>query len=84
MQSMFEDCSKLNYIDVSNFNTQKVTEMSYMFYDCSKLIFIDISNFTIIKNETLFINLPNKGQIKIKEEYKDSIHIIPKEWEKIY
>lgn len=34
--SMFEECSKYTSFDLSNFDTSKVTNMSYMFYNCSK------------------------------------------------
>ena len=34
---MFEGCSSLNNINLSNFNTNNVTNMEYMFYGCSSL-----------------------------------------------
>ena len=34
---MFYECSSLIYINLSNFNTQNVTDMSYMFSYCSSL-----------------------------------------------
>ncbi len=37
MSSMFEDCSKLETIDLSQFATFNVISMSAMFYDCSSL-----------------------------------------------
>ena len=46
---MFGDCAKLTSLDVSNFNTSKVTDMSYMFYDCTKLTSLDVSNFNTSK-----------------------------------
>ena len=42
---MFYECNSLTNIDLSNFNTQNVTNMSYMFYECSSLTNIDLSNF---------------------------------------
>lgn len=45
MENMFNDCSKLTYIDLKNFNTADVTDMSYMFNNCSSLTDIDLSNF---------------------------------------
>ena len=32
-------------IDLSNFNANNVTDMSYMFYDCSSLSILYLSNF---------------------------------------
>ena len=35
---MFFGCNSLTNIDLSNFNTQNVTNMSDMFYGCNSLI----------------------------------------------
>jgi len=43
---MFSHCSGLNELDVSNFNTQNVTDMSYMFFNCDGLTELDVSNFS--------------------------------------
>ena len=37
MQSMFQLCCQLEYLDLSNFDTSNVTDMSYMFTNCKKL-----------------------------------------------
>ena len=42
---MFAYCSSLESIDVSNFDTSNVTNMSYMFMECPNLKSIDVSNF---------------------------------------
>ena len=42
---MFSDCSTLSSLDLSNFNTAIVTNMSYMFNGCSALSSLDLSNF---------------------------------------
>ena len=34
---MFQGCKELEYLDLSNFNTANVTDMSYMFNECSNL-----------------------------------------------
>ena len=34
---MFSGCTSLINIDLSNFNTNNVTNMSWMFYGCKKL-----------------------------------------------
>ena len=34
---MFENCNEIEYLDLSNFNTENVTDMSGMFNDCNKL-----------------------------------------------
>jgi surface protein len=45
MYAMFADCQKLASIDVSNFNTGKVTNMSCMFNWCENLVALNVSNF---------------------------------------
>lgn len=42
---MFCDCSKLISLDIRNFDTSSVIDMSYMFKNCSKLTSLDLSNF---------------------------------------
>ena len=34
---MFENCSQLTSLDLTNFKTQRVVDMSNMFYNCSSL-----------------------------------------------
>ena len=47
MSAMFRSCVALKSLDVSGFNTENVTNMSYMFSDCSSsLTELDVSNFT--------------------------------------
>ena len=41
---MFFACESLNNINLSNFNTQMVTNMSYMFSGCKSLTTINLSN----------------------------------------
>ena len=45
MSCMFNKCSSLKSIDLSKFNTNNVTNMSFMFYRCSSLNSIDLSKF---------------------------------------
>ena len=37
MDAMFQECNELQYLDLSNFNTENVIDMSYMFNKCYKL-----------------------------------------------
>ncbi|MDY2696085.1 MAG: BspA family leucine-rich repeat surface protein [Eubacteriales bacterium] len=43
--SMFSNCGALTSLDLSNFNTSKVTNMSNMFNSCGSLTSLDLSNF---------------------------------------
>ena len=45
MGCMFFNCKSLININLSNFNTQNVTNMNDMFSCCSSLININLSNF---------------------------------------
>ena len=46
---MFYNCSALTSLDVSNFDTSKVTDMSSMFKGCSSLTSLDVSSFNTSK-----------------------------------
>jgi surface protein len=45
MNSMFNGCSGLTSLNLSNFNTEKVTDMNRMFEGCSGLTELDLSKF---------------------------------------
>ena len=45
MSGMFRSVSNLTSLDLSNFNTFKVTDMSYMFSNMSNLTSLNLSNF---------------------------------------
>ena len=46
---MFSGCSGMTSIDLSNFNTAEVTDMSSMFEGCSSLTTLDLSSFNTSK-----------------------------------
>ena len=46
---MFGSCKALTSLDVSHFNTTKVTDMTSMFQNCEKLTTLDLSNFNTSK-----------------------------------
>ena len=45
MSHMFANCEKLANINLSNFDTSKVTDMQYMFLKCWALATLDLSSF---------------------------------------
>lgn len=45
MKGMFEGCTSLTSLNLSNFDTSKVIYMGGMFANCSSLVSFDISNF---------------------------------------
>ena len=51
---MFENCCALTSLDLSNFNTQNVTNTVCMFYGCENLTSLDLSNFNTQKVTEMF------------------------------
>ena len=49
MNGMFYNCLKLTSLDVTNFNTANVTDMSYMFRNCVALTSLYLTNFNTEK-----------------------------------
>ena len=49
MNSMFENCSSLTSLDVTNFNTAEVTDMCNMFSNCVALTSLYLTNFNTKK-----------------------------------
>ena len=68
MIGMFQLCEELEYLDLSNFNTENVTNMSYMFDSCYKLKEIKgLNKFNtkkVINMDGIFQNLKELECIK--------------------
>ena len=45
MNHMFSKCPSLIELNISNFNTNYITDISYMFQECILLKTFDLSNF---------------------------------------
>ena len=43
---MFYECNKLKNLNLSNFDTEDITNIAYMFYGCNELETINFTNFT--------------------------------------
>ena len=55
MKEMFQNCIELEYLDLSNFNTINVTDMSGMFNLCGALQEIEgINNFNTYNVNNMF------------------------------
>ena len=80
MNSMFYGCRLLSSINLSNFDTSKVTRMRAMFYNCQKLEYINLKNFienVSLNVENIFLHASdnvvlclNENSIKIKRQMK--------------
>ena len=57
MQTMFQRCEKITSLDLSNFDTSKVTTMGWMFYGCYNLRTIYASDNFVTNNVTLSTNM---------------------------
>ena len=83
---MFSECSSLNSIDLSSFNTTNVNNMSFMFDGCSSLKSIDLSSFnttnvnnmksmffncSYLKKENIKINATENDKLLLKQIEKD-------------
>ena len=67
MRTMFQQCNELISLDLSNFNTSKVTDMGWMFFNCNKLEYLNILNFNIKDNcntKNIINNIKNNCNIK--------------------
>ena len=62
---MFKSCSKITEINLSNFDTSKITSISYIFYGCSSsLTSLDLSNFNL--SNAQHFEKPFEGCISLK------------------
>ena len=67
MNHMFSDCSSLTSLNLSNFNTNNVTNMWYMFHNCPSLTYLNLSNFNSknVKNMLFIFSGLNKEKCKL-------------------
>ena len=73
MGGMLLDCSSLISINLSSFNTNNVTNMSFMFSNCSSLNSLNLSSFNtsnVTYMSAIFNNCSslNKNNIKCKDK----------------
>ena len=70
---MFHGCQALTEVNLSNFDTSKVTNMIGIFSKCSNLTYIDISKFSsqTLNNESYYLfegKSPN-GTVKFNSKF---------------
>ena len=68
MADMFCDCRDLSSLDVSGFNTGKVTDMSGMFYECISLKLLDVAKFNtanVKSMSNMFYNCQNLASLNV-------------------
>ena len=68
---MFCDCSSLTSLNLSNFNTNNVTNMREMFRGCSSLTSLNLSNYNtnnVTDMRDMFYNINNSCNIIVKKK----------------
>ena len=76
---IFSDCTSLQSLDVSNWDTSKVKGMAYIFYNCIKLQSLDISNWDTSKVTNMtatFYNCRTLQSLDPREWKTDSVTTI--------
>ena len=74
MSEMFYGCSSLKELNLNNFNTNNVTNMSYMFSGCSSLKELYLNNFNtnnVTNMSFMFSGCSDDLKRKIKSENKN-------------
>jgi surface protein len=80
---MFYDCLSLKELNLSNFNTNNVTNMNCMFFRCSSLKELNLSYFNInnvTEMDGMFFGCPNQLQNTIRIQYKNIKEIAFKQY----
>ena len=68
MSYLFANCSNISSINLSNLNTENVTDMNHMFSGCTNLISLDVSNITthkVTNMSYMFTNCSNLPSIEL-------------------
>lgn len=68
MRGMFKGCSKLESIDLSNFNTTNTTNMAEMFENCQRLTKLDVSRFKtskVVDMSNMFYDVENVTKLDL-------------------
>ena len=76
MGSMFSSCSSLTSLNVSGFNTAKVTKMGSMFSGCRSLTSLNVSSFNteqVTDMDYMFQDVPIEGTLDISNFSIDSL-----------
>ena len=69
---MFSGCSPLKELNLSNFNTNNVTDMGCMFNECSSLKELNLSNTNNVTDMSyMFSRCSDQLKLKIKSKYKN-------------
>ncbi len=71
---MFRGCSSLKELNLSNFNNNNVTDMSYMFRGCSSLKELHLNNFNtynVTDMRWMFSKCSDELKLKLKRKFNE-------------
>ena len=71
MRGIYAHCYSIKRLDLSNFNTSKIEDISFMFFNCISLKDLNISNFVFDSKCNMiqsFGNVSKDIRDKIKEQ----------------
>ena len=74
MTGMFCGCSSLEGLNLNNFNTNNVINMSVIFYGCSSLERLNLDNFNtnnVTNMIRMFYGCLDELKLKIKSQFKN-------------
>ena len=86
MGYMFDLCESLKEINLSNFNTQNITNMDSMFCNCSSLKEINLSNFNtqnVTNMDSMFESCESLKKEKVITNDNKILNQIKKDLKKI-
>ena len=82
MDNLFYFSYSLTSVNLSNFDTEKVENMSQVFANCSLLSSIDVSSFGENTQYTdLFTGVAESGKIVLKSESMKDVLNVPETWD---
>ena len=73
MRYMFSWCKYLKKLNLSGFNTSKVTDMYNMFSECPSLEDLDISNFNNINVKNIDYIFSGCSSLKNREQLENKV-----------
>ena len=71
---MFSGCSSLKVLNLNNFNTNNVTDMSSMFNGCSSLKELNLNNFNtnnVTNMSYMFSKCTDELKLKLKSKFNE-------------
>ena len=72
---MFNLCTELEYLDLSNFITDNVSNMKFMFNGCNKLKYLNLLNFTTCSENEKMLKFEQKEKCEFIANNKDLLKL---------